>query len=150
MPKKISAAAPGTDASARDAGSDKHDEYLHYAEHCLAMARLAPDQQSRVIQREISGAERIANALAPSKAAPTAQTMNVRTPSCQRARGASFIAMRLGYVFRHEPEGARLPRRAGRGSPVRAAPRRAGDLDQAASFRDRRGARNTSRDARIQ
>jgi hypothetical protein len=28
MPKKISAAAPGTDASARDAGSDKHDEYL--------------------------------------------------------------------------------------------------------------------------
>jgi hypothetical protein len=44
MPKKISAAAPGTDASARDAGSDKHDEYLHYAEHCLAMARLAPDR----------------------------------------------------------------------------------------------------------
>jgi hypothetical protein len=54
MPKKISAAAPGTDASARDAGSDKHDEYLHYAEHCLAMARLAPDQQSRVIQREMA------------------------------------------------------------------------------------------------
>jgi hypothetical protein len=33
---------------------DKHKEYMHYAEHCLAMAKLAPDQQSRIIQREMA------------------------------------------------------------------------------------------------
>jgi hypothetical protein len=49
MPKKLRAAAPMTAAGARDAGSDKRGDYLHYAENCLAMARLAPDQESRVI-----------------------------------------------------------------------------------------------------
>jgi hypothetical protein len=34
--------------------SDKHKEYTHYAEHCLAMAKLAPDQPSRIIQREMA------------------------------------------------------------------------------------------------
>jgi hypothetical protein len=34
--------------------SDKYEEYMHYAEHCLAMAKLAPDQQSRIIQREMA------------------------------------------------------------------------------------------------
>jgi hypothetical protein len=29
-------------------------EYTHIAEHCLAMAKLAPDQQSRIIQREMA------------------------------------------------------------------------------------------------
>ena len=34
--------------------SDKYEEYTLYAEHCLAMARIAPDQQSRVVQREMA------------------------------------------------------------------------------------------------
>jgi hypothetical protein len=34
--------------------SDKHEEYTRYAEHCLAMARIAPSQESRVIQREMA------------------------------------------------------------------------------------------------
>jgi hypothetical protein len=29
-------------------------EYVRYAEHCLAMAKLAPDQQSRLVQREMA------------------------------------------------------------------------------------------------
>ena len=34
--------------------TDKHEEYVRYAEHCLAMAKLAPDQVSRTIQREMA------------------------------------------------------------------------------------------------
>jgi len=34
--------------------TDKHEEYVRYAEHCLAMAKLAPDQVSRSIQREMA------------------------------------------------------------------------------------------------
>jgi hypothetical protein len=34
--------------------SDKHQEYALYAEHCLKMARIAPDQKSRIIQREMA------------------------------------------------------------------------------------------------
>jgi hypothetical protein len=34
--------------------SDQHEEYTRYAEHCLAMARIARDQQSRVVQREMA------------------------------------------------------------------------------------------------
>jgi hypothetical protein len=34
--------------------SDRHEEYTRYAEHCLAMARIARDQQSRVVQREMA------------------------------------------------------------------------------------------------
>ena len=33
---------------------DRHEEYTRYAEHCLAIARIAPDQQSRMIQREMA------------------------------------------------------------------------------------------------
>ncbi|HVS47404.1 MAG TPA: hypothetical protein VHJ99_00700 [Candidatus Dormibacteraeota bacterium] len=33
---------------------DKREEYVRYAEHCLAMAKIAPDQQSRIIQREMA------------------------------------------------------------------------------------------------
>jgi hypothetical protein len=32
----------------------KHKEYALYAEHCLAMAEIATDQKSRVIQRELA------------------------------------------------------------------------------------------------
>jgi hypothetical protein len=32
----------------------KHKEYALYAEHCLAMARIATDQKSRIIQREMA------------------------------------------------------------------------------------------------
>lgn len=32
----------------------KHDEYLRYSEQCLKMARIAPDQVSRAIQREMA------------------------------------------------------------------------------------------------
>ncbi len=34
--------------------TNKHEEYVRYAEHCLAMAKLAPDQESRSIQREMA------------------------------------------------------------------------------------------------
>jgi hypothetical protein len=34
--------------------SDKHEEYTRYAEHCLAMARIVRDQQSRIVQREMA------------------------------------------------------------------------------------------------
>jgi hypothetical protein len=34
--------------------NDKHEEYSLYAEHCLKMARIAPDQNSRVVQREMA------------------------------------------------------------------------------------------------
>jgi hypothetical protein len=34
--------------------SDKHKEYVLYAEHCLKMAKIAPDQKSRIIQREMA------------------------------------------------------------------------------------------------
>ena len=32
----------------------KHKEYALYAEHCLAMAEIATDQKSRIIQREMA------------------------------------------------------------------------------------------------
>lgn len=32
----------------------KHNEYALYAEHCLKMARIATDQNSRMIQREMA------------------------------------------------------------------------------------------------
>ena len=32
----------------------KYDEYTRYAEHCLAAVRIARDQQSRVLQREMA------------------------------------------------------------------------------------------------
>jgi hypothetical protein len=31
-----------------------HEEYVRYAEHCLAMAKIAPDRKSRIIQREMA------------------------------------------------------------------------------------------------
>ena len=34
--------------------TDKRDQYIRYAEHCLEMARTAPDQESRRIQREMA------------------------------------------------------------------------------------------------
>jgi hypothetical protein len=34
--------------------TERCEEYTHYAEHCLAMARVARDQQSRMIQREMA------------------------------------------------------------------------------------------------
>jgi hypothetical protein len=34
--------------------SDKHDEYMRYAEHCLAMVKVAPEHESRVILREMA------------------------------------------------------------------------------------------------
>ena len=34
--------------------SDRHEEYTRYAEHCLAMAKIVRDQQSRVVQREMA------------------------------------------------------------------------------------------------
>jgi hypothetical protein len=34
--------------------NDKHKEYALYAEHCLAMADIATDQESRVIQQEMA------------------------------------------------------------------------------------------------
>ena len=33
---------------------NKFKEYVLYAEHCLMMAKVAPDQQSRIIQREMA------------------------------------------------------------------------------------------------
>jgi hypothetical protein len=33
---------------------NKFKEYMLYAEHCLMMAKAAPDQQSRMIQREMA------------------------------------------------------------------------------------------------
>ena len=32
----------------------KHEEYVRYAEHCLEMAKIAPDQKARTIQREMA------------------------------------------------------------------------------------------------
>jgi hypothetical protein len=34
--------------------SDKHKEYAHYAEHCLRMVPLTPDQEYRTVQREMA------------------------------------------------------------------------------------------------
>ena len=34
--------------------NDKHDEYTRYAEHCLAMAKIAPEHESRVVLREMA------------------------------------------------------------------------------------------------
>jgi hypothetical protein len=34
--------------------SDKHKEYAHYAEHCLRMVPVAPDQEYSAIQREMA------------------------------------------------------------------------------------------------
>ena len=36
--------------------NDKHkeEEYTLYAEHCLAMAKIATDQKSRIMQREMA------------------------------------------------------------------------------------------------
>ncbi len=34
--------------------NDKRKEYERYAEHCLKMAKLAIDQPSRIIQREMA------------------------------------------------------------------------------------------------
>ena len=34
--------------------SDKHKEYAHYAEHCLQMMPVAPNQEYRAIQREMA------------------------------------------------------------------------------------------------
>jgi hypothetical protein len=34
--------------------NDKHEEYSLYAEQCLKMARIASDQKSRIIQREMA------------------------------------------------------------------------------------------------
>jgi len=34
--------------------TEKYDEYTRYAEHCLAVARITRDQQSRVVQREMA------------------------------------------------------------------------------------------------
>ena len=34
--------------------NDKHNEYAHYAEHCLQMVPLAPNQEYRAIQREMA------------------------------------------------------------------------------------------------
>jgi hypothetical protein len=33
---------------------DNRKDYPFYAEHCLALARIAPDQQDRIIQREMA------------------------------------------------------------------------------------------------
>jgi hypothetical protein len=38
--------------------NDKHKEYASYAEHCLRMAPVAPDQEYRAIRREMA-AERL-------------------------------------------------------------------------------------------
>jgi hypothetical protein len=34
--------------------SEKHKEYAHYAEHCLRMVPVAPDQEYSAIQREMA------------------------------------------------------------------------------------------------
>jgi hypothetical protein len=34
--------------------NDKHKEYIQYAEHCVKMASIAPDRESRVIHREMA------------------------------------------------------------------------------------------------
>jgi hypothetical protein len=34
--------------------NDKHKEYSLYAEHCLKMVKIATDQKSRIIQREMA------------------------------------------------------------------------------------------------
>jgi hypothetical protein len=36
------------------ARNDKHEEYIQYAEHCVKMAMVAPDQKSRIVQREMA------------------------------------------------------------------------------------------------
>ena len=33
--------------------NDKYKSYVRYAEHCLAMSRIAPDRKSREVQREM-------------------------------------------------------------------------------------------------
>jgi hypothetical protein len=33
---------------------DKHKEYAHYAEHCLQMVPVAPNQEYRAIQHEMA------------------------------------------------------------------------------------------------
>jgi hypothetical protein len=33
---------------------DKHKDYARYAEHCLAMAKIASDQSSRILLREMA------------------------------------------------------------------------------------------------
>ena len=32
----------------------RHKEYVSYAEHCLAMAKIAPEHDSRVVLREMA------------------------------------------------------------------------------------------------
>jgi hypothetical protein len=32
----------------------KHEEYLHYAKHCLDMVRIATSRKARIIQREMA------------------------------------------------------------------------------------------------
>jgi hypothetical protein len=34
--------------------TDKHKEYVCYAEHCLQMAKIATEQGSQIIQREMA------------------------------------------------------------------------------------------------
>ena len=34
--------------------NDKYRDYVRYAEHCVEMARIAPDRKSRGIQREMA------------------------------------------------------------------------------------------------
>jgi hypothetical protein len=34
--------------------NNKQEEYVRYAEHCLEMAKIAPDQESRVVLREMA------------------------------------------------------------------------------------------------
>ena len=38
----------------RAAAIPKHEEYVRYAEHCLEMAKIAPDQKAHIIQREMA------------------------------------------------------------------------------------------------
>ena len=33
---------------------NKYTEYVLYAQHCLGMAKMAPDQQARMIQRDMA------------------------------------------------------------------------------------------------
>jgi len=51
---------------------DKHREYARYAQHCLEMAPVAPDQEYRAIQREMAAewlklADTVAHPLKPKK-----------------------------------------------------------------------------------
>jgi hypothetical protein len=34
--------------------ADKREEYVRYAEHCLAMAKIVSDQPSRILLREMA------------------------------------------------------------------------------------------------